>query len=130
MTLAEWCIAAMLTLVYVPRAIVMRAQSRQPGGLDNHYPRDQQAKLEGVGRRAQAAEMNGFEAFAPFAVAVLIAEKAGARQQWVDWLALAFVGLRALYVAFYLGDKPTPRSGVWILGMATVAGLFGVTVLR
>ena len=49
----------------------------QSGGYNNHNPRDQQADLEGWGKRALSAHLYGFEGFAPFAAAVFVAHLAG-----------------------------------------------------
>jgi uncharacterized MAPEG superfamily protein len=117
-------VIAVFGLIWVPRVFVLRAQIAQPGGLDNRYPRDQQTRLEGLPRRANAAHSNTFEAFAPFAAAVIIAHLAGANAHWSAILSVAFVVLRCIYVAAYLGDRSSLRSVVWILGLATTWLLF------
>ena len=73
MTIPLACIAAAFALIYAPRIAVVVAQAKQAEGFDNKHPRDQQAKLTGWGRRANAAHLNAFESFAPFAAAVLVA---------------------------------------------------------
>jgi uncharacterized MAPEG superfamily protein len=118
-----YCVAAVFALIWVPRIFVLRAQIAQPGGLDNRYPRDQQTKLVGLGRRANAAHANTFEAFAPFAAAVVIAHLSGASSRWSAILALAFVAFRCVYVAAYLGDVPTLRSAAWLLGLGATTAL-------
>lgn len=122
------CVAAAFLLVYVPRLFVAAGQVK--AGYDNRNPRDQQAKLEGVARRANAAHANSFEAFAPFAAAVLSCEVRAASATWTTRLALAFIVFRAVYIAAYIGDKPSLRSAIWMLGWLSVIGLFGVALFK
>jgi uncharacterized MAPEG superfamily protein len=67
--------------------------------------------------------MNGYEAFPPFAASVLMAQFAQVEGQRVLWLAMAFVAFRILHGIFYITDKPTLRSLVWLLGLASVLTL-------
>jgi len=118
------CVFMAFALVYLSKLPVALAMARRPGGYDNHAPRDQQAALEGWGRRAVAAHLNGFEAFPPFAAAVIIASLAGGDPIWAARLAVVFVTARLLYVPLYLADYPTLRSAVWTVGFAATVGLF------
>ncbi len=122
------CIALAGFLIYLPRFWVVRAAMSMPQGYDNHDPRGQQAQLTGIGKRAQGAHMNGFEAFAPFAAGVLVAQAAGASARWITIFAVGFVAARALYIALYLADLAWPRSTVWILGISCTACLFGLAL--
>src|SRR5690606_9814037 len=124
MTIPLWCVLGAALLIYFPRTLVMVAQIRQPGGLDNRHPRDQQAKLEGWARRAQAAHMNAFEGFAPFAAAVLVAHVGHADATWSAYLAIAYCALRAMYTLLYVGDVAAARSAVWFASVAVTVGLF------
>ena len=45
----------------------------------------------------------------------------GARQTWLDLLAMLFVMLRMFYIMMYVSNMPTARSAVW-------AGAFMVNV--
>ena len=82
-----WCIVAAWLVVYGSKLPVAAAMQRA-GGYDNHLPRSQQARLEGWGARSVAAHQNGFENFAPFAAAVLVAHLAGGPERIVDLLEL------------------------------------------
>ncbi|NUQ75947.1 MAG: MAPEG family protein [Polyangiaceae bacterium] len=124
MTIPFICVLIAFVLIYVPRVFVATAQAKQPEGLDNRNPRAQQAKLTGLGARAQAAHLNSFESFAPFAAAVVIAHLAGADATWSAILASVHVGARALYIGAYLGDIPTARSLIWMIGLLSTLGLF------
>lgn len=119
-----------LSLVYVPRLFVAREQARLPEGYDNAHPRQQQARLTGLGARAQAAHLNGFEAFAPFAAGVLVSVQAGVDSRWIVWLGAAFVVARSMYIALYLADRSTARSTVWSVGFLATCALLLAPVLR
>ncbi|MGZ5229963.1 MAG: MAPEG family protein, partial [Burkholderiales bacterium] len=75
-------------------------------------------------QRAYWAQLNGFEAFPPFAAGVIVAHLAGASQSWIDALATTFVALRVIYTLAYIHDKPTERSLIWAAALACVVGLF------
>ncbi len=124
MATAYLCVVAAFVLNLVSKAPVALAMQRMPGGYDNHTPRDQQARLEGWGRRALAAHLNGFEAFPPFAAAVLMAAIAGADPGWTGRLAIAFVLARLLYVALYIADVHALRSAVWTAGLGATLAIF------
>jgi uncharacterized MAPEG superfamily protein len=130
MTVPFTCVAIAFVLIYVPRIFVAIAQTRQPEGMDNKNPRDQQARLTGWGRRANAAHANTFEAFAPFAAAVLVAHAANADPHWSSILALTFVGARVIYPVLYIANIDKLRTVVWSVGLFATAGLFVVAWLR
>ncbi|MBI2393928.1 MAG: MAPEG family protein [Deltaproteobacteria bacterium] len=117
-------------LVYVPRLFVAREQARMPEGYDNAHPRQQQARLDGFGARAQAAHLNGFEAFAPFAAGVLASLHAGVEARSIVWLGTVFVAARSVYVALYLANRSTARSAVWTVGFLATCALLLAPVLR
>jgi len=94
------------------------------GGYDNRHPRAQQARLDGWGARSVAAHQNGFESFAPFAAAVLVAHLGGAPDRIVDLLAISFVVARIAYVTCYLADWASLRSAVWSVGFLLTFALF------
>lgn len=121
MTIAYWCvlIAACLPLVFTGIA-----KAGGPG-YDNARPRAMaDADIAGFRKRAYWAHLNSFEAFPPFAAAVIIASVVGAERETVDSLAVAFVALRLAYGAFYIADWATARSLAWIAAFGCVIGLF------
>jgi uncharacterized MAPEG superfamily protein len=118
MGFAVWMIVA---AAFLPYATVALAKSR---GIDNHAPRRDLAQLTGWRQRADWAHRNHFEAFAPFAAAVIVAEMAQVAQSRIDGLAAAFVALRIAYTAFYIADRATLRSVAWALGFIAVLALF------
>jgi len=125
MTIAYWMILAAAFVPYIGTAYAKFAAGGRKT-YDNHAPRAQMETLPPQRRRAHWAQLNGFEAFPPFAAAVIVAHLAGASQYWIDALAGGFVALRVLYTFFYIYDKPTLRSLAWLLGVACVVGLFVV----
>lgn len=119
MTLAYWCVLAAIFLPYV-WVIIAKAKP----GYDNRAPRAQLEAAKGFRQRANWAHLNAFEAFPPFAVAVVIAHQQHAPQGLVNSLALAFVAFRLAHGACYLGNLASLRSLVWSGGFACVIGLF------
>lgn len=94
---------------------------------DNHAPRAWLANQTGFRARANAAQLNSFEAFPFFAAAVLVTQQAHLAQERIDTLAVAFVALRVVYLGCYLADLPTLRSTVWTAGIACVVAIFLTT---
>ncbi|MEO5677080.1 MAG: MAPEG family protein [Usitatibacter sp.] len=121
MTFAYWCVLAAALLPYITIAL-----AKTKRGYNNRTPRDWEASLEGRSRRAVFAHQNHFEAFAPFAAAVVIAHLAVAPQLPVDILAGVFIAARIAYTWAYLADQPYLRSLLWLAGFACVIGLFAV----
>jgi Predicted membrane protein len=109
MTIAYWCVLVAALMPYLFTGVAKSAP-----GYDNRRPRAWLAEREGVHERAHAAQLNSFEAFAPFAAAVVVAQLAGgAAQGTIDALAVLWLVLRAGYGAAYLGDRDLLRSGLW-----------------
>ena len=91
---------------------------------DNANPRSPNFYASGLRARALGAHQNGFEVFPFFAASVILAEMRHVPQAWVDALAVAFILLRIVYVALYLGNKPRARSTVWSLGFLCNIAIF------
>jgi uncharacterized MAPEG superfamily protein len=118
MTFAYWMI---VVAMFLPYAAVVLAKS---GGVDNHAPRATLATLTGWRQRADWAHRNHFEAFAPFAVAVIIAELAQVPQTKIDIAAGIFIVLRVVYTGLYIADLATLRTIAWSLAFVCVLALF------
>ena len=125
MTFAHWCILIAIVLPYVWVGVAKSTRGGA-GRYDNRAPRDYLARVQGVAARANWAQLNAWEALAPFIAAVLIAERAGAAQNGIDGLALAFVLARVLHGIFYLIDLALLRSLAWVAGFGCVIALFGL----
>ncbi|MAA76245.1 MAG: hypothetical protein CMN28_16260 [Salinisphaeraceae bacterium] len=124
MTIALWCV---LIAAYMPLLWTAAAKFGGPeklGPAQNKNPRAFLATLTGAQARANAAQQNAFEAFPPFAAAVIIAEMAGAAQGWVNTLAMAFIAFRLVYGGLYIADLGIPRSLAWSGGVVCVVLLF------
>jgi len=114
-----WALFVIALLPYLTRIPVARAM-HQLGGYDNHLPRAQQARLEGLGARANAAHYNSFEALQLFLAAVLACVVSGNYDGMMQTLAWLYVGCRVLFILFYLLDYALLRSIVWVVGMMAV----------
>lgn len=117
MTTAYWCIFAACILPYVFTIIAKTGPN-----FSNHTPREYLAGLDGYRRRANYAQMNGFEALPFFIASVLIAQQ-HTLQDRIDLLALAFIAARILHGICYLCDWPTLRSLFFTIGFACCISL-------
>jgi len=127
MSIAYWCILIAAVLPYVWVGIAKGSGQR----YDNRDPRAWQAKQQNPGSiRASAAQHNAFEAFPAFAIGVLMAQFAQVDAQRVMWLAMAFVSFRILHGIFYVTDKHSLRSLVWLGGLSCVLGLMGSAAIK
>jgi uncharacterized MAPEG superfamily protein len=123
-TLPFACVFIAFLLIYLPKAPLSVAMAKEGKGYDNANPRAQQERLTGWGARARAAHANAFEAFPPFAAAVVVAHLAHADAKWMTILAVTHVAARALYPFIYMANLATLRSAVWTIGFGATAGLF------
>lgn len=125
MTFALWSVLIAAILPYLFTGLA------KAGGpqFDNAAPRAWLERQQGWPQRAHWAQLNSFEAFPPFAAAVIIAHMSGATQWIADFLAAGFLGFRVLYGAFYILNMPTVRSIVWTGAFACVIGLFVASAL-
>jgi uncharacterized MAPEG superfamily protein len=120
MTTAYWCILIAALLPYLWVAIAKQSGQR----YDNRDPRSWIARQDDPrALRANAAQLNAFEAFAPFAAAVLMAQAAGVDPSRISQLAIAFVALRVLHGIFYVTGVHLLRSVAWGGGLACVVAL-------
>jgi uncharacterized MAPEG superfamily protein len=120
MTLAYWCVLVAGFLPYVATLTAKIGGER----FDNANPRDWLSAQSGFRKRANAAQLNSFEAFPLFAAAVIVAHLAGAPQGRIDLLAVTFVIARLFYLGFYLADIHVLRSLAWFVGIGSAAALF------
>lgn len=120
MSIAYWCILAAAVLPYLWYSVARAFAGR----IDNHDPRLGMGRLEeGRARRANNAQYNAFEAFAPFAAAVLMAQFAGVDPVRVTQLAIAFIVARVLHGVFYIADVHALRSLAFAAGYACILWL-------
>ena len=128
MSIAYWCILITALLPYLWVFIAKRSGDR----YNNRNPRAWMAKQEGNYKvqRANAAHLNGFEAFPAFVAGVLMAQLAGVAHDRIALLAVLFVGLRIVHGILYIADKQAIRSLVWACGIACVVALMGLAIAR
>lgn len=129
MTLATayWCVLIAALLPYLWIAIAKSAGQR----YDNRDPRGWMARQDSPRSvRANAAQLNAFEAFAPFAAGVIIAQLAGVHADRIAALSIAFVVLRILHGLFYIANAHALRSLAWFGAFACVLGLLAQAALR
>ncbi|VVM51203.1 hypothetical protein PS645_00760 [Pseudomonas fluorescens] len=126
MTVALWCILIAIFLPYLCTVV-----AKISGGFrikDNHDPRDFLESLNGLSRRAHAAQLNSFEVTPAFAAAVIVAHLAGnAELVTINVLSVLFITSRLLYIICYLADWAILRSLVWFVGMGLIVSLFVVS---
>jgi uncharacterized MAPEG superfamily protein len=127
MTIAEWCIFAVLMLYLLTIAPIKWIGFRR---FDNATPRDPAFYDDPIRARALGAHQNGIEAFPFFAIAVLLAEFRGSPQRFVNELAVLFLIVRIAYVFTYLGNRPTLRSILWAIGFAINVAIFFMPAIR
>ena len=122
MSTAYWCVLIAAFLPYVWTVLAKRSGRR----YDNRDPRGWLARQENpLSIRANGAQLNAFEAFAPFAAGVLMAQFAGVEAGTITLLAIAFVAFRILHGIFYVTGWHYLRSAAWVGGFACVLALMG-----
>ena len=127
MNIAYWCILIAALLPYVWVTVAKASGER----YDNREPRAWQAKQDNPrSQRANAEQLNAYEAFVPFAAAVLMAQFAGVDPARIAMLAIAFVLLRILHGVFYVAGVHALRSLVWFGGFAVVLWLMVQAALK
>jgi len=125
---AYWCVLIAALLPYV---WVVLAKSSGGTRVDNRDPRGWLARQDNPrSNRANAAQLNAFEAFAPFAAGVVLAQLADVPADRIALLAVAFVALRVLHGIFYVTNLHAMRSLVWFAGLACVIALLVQAALR
>lgn len=111
-------IAALLPYLWVA---VSKASGER---YDNRDPRRWQERQQSQrSQRAYAAQLNSYEAFAPYVAGVILAQLAGVPHSQIAALSLAFVVLRILHGLLYISGRHMLRTLVWTLGLACVLTL-------
>lgn len=118
-------IAALLPYLWVT---ISKASGQR---YDNRDPRGWLAKQENPrAHRANAAQLNAFEAFAPFAAGVLMAQTVGVNPQTISALSLVFIAARLVHGFFYVANFAVWRSLVWAIGFICIFALMGMAIWR
>jgi uncharacterized MAPEG superfamily protein len=120
LTTAYVCVLIAALLPYLWVSIAKASGER----YDNRDPRRWQEKQQSPrSQRAYAAQLNSYEAFAPFAAAVVLAQLAGVAHSQIAALSLAFVALRVLHGLVYIAGRHFLRTLVWASAFACVLWL-------
>jgi len=127
MTVAEWCVFAVVALCLLTIVPVKWIGARQ---YNNAQPRDPAFYQDAIRARALGAHQNGIEAFPFFAAAVLLAEFRAAPQSLINELAVLFLIVRIAYVLTYVGNRPRLRSILWNLGFTINIVIFFLPIIR
>ena len=127
MSIAYWCVLVAALLPYVWVGFAKGGAS----DYNNKDPRGWVARQDSYRiRNANGAHLNAFEAFAPFAASVLMAQFAGVDAGRISILAMAFIAFRILHGIFYLTAIHRLRSLSWLGGFACVAALMVMAALK
>jgi uncharacterized MAPEG superfamily protein len=123
MTTAFYCV---LIAAFLP--ILFTGIAKFSGkGFNNRKVRDFQGTLTGMRLRAHWAHLNSFEAFPPFAAAVVIAHLShNGANPTINQLSLAFIALRLIYGALYIADQASLRSVVWLAAVCCWVAMYFV----
>ena len=123
MSITLWCLFIAGLLHVLSKTPLFQAQHKSPEGYDNNNPREQQASLDGLGKRALAAHQNQIESFPIFATGILVATATGMVSSAIDYLAIAYIVARVAYIFYYLNDRATLRTIVWGVGFISSLAL-------
>ena len=126
MIVAFWCVLIAGVLPFVCSYAAKLGPDDAVGRFDNHQPRIWLAQQTGRRARANAAQANSFEAFPLFAIGVVLCVLQHVPVSTIDVIAIVFVIARVVYIAAYLGDRPSLRSAVWAIGFLATIGLYVV----
>lgn len=120
LTTAYVCVLIAALLPYLWVSVAKASGER----YDNRDPRRWQEKQQSPrSQRAYAAQLNSYEAFAPFAAGVVLAQLAGVPHPTIAALSLTFVALRVLHGIAYVAGRHYLRSLLWALALACVVAL-------
>ena len=127
MATAYWCILIAALLPYLWVSIAKSGGQR----YNNRDPRGWLSKQDAPRvARANAAQLNAFEAFPAFAAGVVMAQLAGVDPGRIALFAMAFVVFRVLHGVFYLSGHHYVRSLVWFAGFFCAIALVAQAALR
>lgn len=127
MATAYWCILVAALLPYLWVTIAKASGTH----YDNRDPRGWLAQQDDPRvHRANAAQLNGFEAFPAFAAAVLMAQFASVDPTRIAVLAAAFLVFRVLHGMFYVIGQHRLRSLAWFVAFFCVIALMVLAALQ
>lgn len=126
--IAYWCVLIVALLPYVWTSVAKASAGKR---YDNRDPRAWQAQQDNPrSQRANAAQLNGFEAFPLFAAGVLMAQVAGVAAATVTVLAVVILAARIAHGLAYIAGLASLRSLVWFIGFGCTLALMALAALR
>jgi uncharacterized MAPEG superfamily protein len=90
----------------------------------NHAPRNWREKADRKSKRASWAHDNSWEAFAPFAAAVILCKISDVDPYILNSISAGFISCRILHGIFYIYDLATLRSSIWGVGIVMVFTMY------
>ena len=127
MTTLIVCLFIAVLLPYVAK-IPLSFAMKKDGGYDNHYPREQAARLKGFGARTYGAHQNSFESLIVFASAALTAMATNHVTSTINHLAILYIVCRVIYLFLYWYNFPTLRSSVWFISFISCASILWLCI--
>ena len=124
MTTPFWTVLIAILIPFFLALLNDLLRFRQFGVFDNNHPREQTAKLTGLGARVWAAQQNAWEALIMYIPSVLIAHIAGADPVQSTYAAIVFCIARISHSTFYLLDFSTLRSASYFVALACCLRFF------
>lgn len=112
-----WTLLVAVILPYIWATAGMVFKIKMDGKLDMKSPRDQATRLEGIGKRANAAQSNAWEALAVFTACFLSAVAVGVEPSSMALPAMIWVVFRILHGLAYLADIALLRMTSFVGGM-------------
>ena len=124
MTIPLWGLLFLIVIPFLLAGLNDVIRYKELGSFDNNYPREQTAKLTGLGARVWSAQLNAWEALAIYTPAVLVAHVVGADPAMSAKAAIAYCAARVFHAAFYLLNIATLRSLSYFVALGCVFWLF------
>jgi uncharacterized MAPEG superfamily protein len=124
-TIAHWIVFVGGVMPYF---IVLLAKATRT--YDNADPRNAANFADPLRHRAHGAHLNALEAFAFFAIGVLLATLNGADPTFIDTVAVLWLVLRCLYLWSYLTNRATLRSILWFAASFAAIAIYLAALLR
>ena len=98
--------------------------------FDNRNPREWLSGQTGFRARANAAQLNAFEAFPFFAAAVVLGLVLQLDPAVLDRYCLVFLAARVLYLMAYIADFASFRTLCWLLGYTSCIAIYTQLLTR
>jgi uncharacterized MAPEG superfamily protein len=124
-----WCLVVVSFLPYALSFLGGYYRTRQLGRLDNKYPRQQAAQLQGIGARVYAAQANAWEALGFFTAVLVVlhlANREAAASVSAGYASLGFAATRVLHAGFYLANLDALRSLSFVVGIGCAIWLLSL----